>query len=458
MRDEILEQLRAVYGGRKWLLTTDALAGLTRMAARLHSLGATDVFCIANGTGTGDLPECGYAVLGGAGAGSIMESTRLALEALGNLPPHVQAQVDAWDPDRRAACIGPIWDNGEPVAGRQKFAARRTAWQALEDKMIVDAFWDDAGIPRAPCAVVPVKQARDVSQGLDWGAGVAWVGDNKEGWHGGAEYLRWVRSDADAAEAEAFLAARCDEVRVMPFLEGVPCSIHGIVMDAGVVAVRPCEMIVLRRPGKSQLHYARAGTFWDPPAEDRAAMIAAVRSAGALLHERVDYRGVFTVDGIMTSRGFLPTELNPRYGGALATVARGAELPLLLLHMAIVAGLELPPSRLEPWLVKLADEQRSASGMSMIEHAVEARSAFLTLADGDPAQASSWSFTEDEAAADASVSLGPSTMGGYLNVSLSPERTPVGPSSAPRVAGALQFLDEVWALGIGPLEPAPDVR
>ena len=36
-----------------------------------------------------------------------------------------------------------------------------------------------------------------------------------------------------------FFLTRCDRVRVMPFLDGVPCSIHGLVLPDGTAAVPP---------------------------------------------------------------------------------------------------------------------------------------------------------------------------------------------------------------------------
>ena len=86
---------------------------------------------------------------------------------------------------------------------------------------------------------------------LDRGAGTAWAGDARQGFHGGAFGLRWVKAEEDVAEAVAFLAARCDRVRVMPFLEGIPCSIHGVVFPRGAATFRPVEMVTLRRPGGS---------------------------------------------------------------------------------------------------------------------------------------------------------------------------------------------------------------
>jgi hypothetical protein len=67
----------------------------------------------------------------------------------------------------------------------------------------------------------------------------------------------------------------------MPFLEGIPSSIHGIVCPGAVATFRPVEMVTLRRPGSTRLHYAGAATFWDPPDEDREVMRDLARRVGA---------------------------------------------------------------------------------------------------------------------------------------------------------------------------------
>jgi hypothetical protein len=41
------------------------------------------------------------------------------------------------------------------------------------------------------------------------------------------------------ARALAFFVTRCDRVRVMPFLDGVPCSIHGLACRTAQRAFRP---------------------------------------------------------------------------------------------------------------------------------------------------------------------------------------------------------------------------
>jgi hypothetical protein len=272
--------------------------------------------------------------------------------------------------------------------------------------VVVDALWDALGVPRAPSAVVATEPAAldAAARGLDRGDGTVWAGDAGEGCNGGAVYLRWVRGDDDAAEAAAFLAAHCDRARVMPFLEGIPCSIHGMVFPRGVAAFRPVEMVILRRPGSSRLRYAGAATFWDPPDRDRAAMRELARRVGEGLRERVGYRGAFTVDGVLTVDGFLPTELNPRLGAGLAVMTH--DLPEL-------------PVVLEGGACRPAEDGERPDGV---------------------------------------LSFGPSGVGGFVRLALDPARVPAGPPVAPLAVAAFALADQRFGTAIGPLEPARPVR
>jgi hypothetical protein len=240
----------------------------------------------------------------------------------------------------------------------------------------------------------------------------------------------------------------------MPFVEGIPCSIHGVAFDDYTVALRPCEMLVFRRPGQSQLHYGKAATFWDPPAQDRRQMRDIARRVGDHLRAEFGYRGAFTVDGIASREGFLPTELNPRFGAALAVMTSKLDLPLMLLNLAVVEGerIDWQPRELERWILEVADTHRSGSGMAFTNQSqTETRCAELSWT-GD-----AFRLAHDTEPADATATLGPSAMGGFVRVDLDPARTPVGPSVAARVAAALACVDGHWGLGIGQLEPAQDV-
>ena len=152
---------------------------------------------------------------------------------------------------------------------------------------------------------------------------MVWTGDARDGFNGGGNFVRWLRDDHDRAAAEAFFRPRCDRVRVMPFLEGVPCSIHGFVLPDGTAALRPVEIVIAAGPGHPDVRpTAGSGRTWDPPAADREAMRAAVHRVGAHLQRAHGYRGAFGIDGVLTADGFRPTELNTRMSAG-ATRSRG---------------------------------------------------------------------------------------------------------------------------------------
>lgn len=263
--------LADLYGQRRWILALDVLAGATAMISSLRDLGAEDLFVIAGSRGTGPTPDgVGAAVLGLRGA-TIMKAIRRFERALENLDDTVLAEADRFDPDRVARIIPTPFAGLPAVGGRPVHGARPRRWRALEDKTVIDAFWRAAGVPVAPSEIVAVRPSslREAAARLDRGHGTVWVADNRQGWHGGASLLRWVHPPADGAEAAAFFADRAGRVRVMPFLDGIPCSIHGVVFPEATIALRPCEMIVLRRGRRPDLLYAGMATTWDPPAADR---------------------------------------------------------------------------------------------------------------------------------------------------------------------------------------------
>jgi hypothetical protein len=252
-----------------------------------------------------------------------------------------------------------------------------------------------------------------------------------------------------------FFQASCHVVRVMPFLEGIPCSIHGCVFSGSTLVLRPCEMIVFRQPGSTVLHYGRAASFWDPPDADRITMRDVARRAGEHLRTTLGYRGVFTVDGVLSREGFLPTELNPRFGAALGILTSKVDLSLVLLNLAVVEGeaVDWHPADLERCLLEAADRNRAGGGASFTKVVqTENQSAALTWTENG------FHIAVEGEAVDANAMLGPSPMGGWARIELVSERTPVGSSVAPRIASALAAVDAHWKLGIGALEPAVDVR
>ncbi|MFT6161071.1 MAG: hypothetical protein ACJA00_003664 [Myxococcota bacterium] len=399
-----------------------------------------------------DVPHVSMAV----SADTLMDSIRLCEQAIIQPPADVVAQLDHWDPAREAQVLRTLFADDTPVAGRQTFGARNQAWAALEDKMTVDALWDTLNIARAPSrtAVCTKEALMAAANHVDRGDGTVWAGDNASGWHGGASFTRWVRTEADADATVALFAPHCDSARVMPFLDGIPCSIHGIVFDDYVLALRPCEMMMFRVPGTGRFRYGQSATFWDPPTADRQVMRALAKTVGDHLRATHGYRGTFTVDGVLTRDGFLPTELNPRFGGALSVVARGVpDLPLYLLHLAISAGVDVDwrPEALEAVLLELADAHRSGGCVTLSAVRSEGERQVYLCEDG-----ASWQAC---GAKESSVHVrsGPSAMGTFVRVTFDPKATPVGPPAGPRASSVLAFVDALWGLELGPMEAAAEV-
>ena len=478
-REELVAYYRAileeVYGDKPWIVATGVFATMTGFVRMLDELGADKILCVASSEGAGVMPDPTLApdpIILDVQGGSLMTSLRMGMDAVANLSKEHRNRIDAFDPEHRARSIGAIFDDGRPVAGRTKFGGRPPEWLALEDKMVVDAIWDACSITRAPSKIVDADRASLLAAAseLDQGLGTIWVGDNREGHHGGGEYLRWVRRDEDRPEALEFFAEHCDRVRVMPFLEGIPCSVHGFVFPDTTITLRPCEMLVMRRPDSNRLHYSSTSTFWDPSPEDREQMREVAHKVGEYMREAVDYRGTYTVDGIMTRDGFRPTEINPRFGAALNTIARSIpDLPLILLNMAIIEEFEERDWRAEAFgqmLLEAADGHRAASAMAITETPIaSSREIRLVWDDGayhiDPTPVPEQQDGEDPIelpTADVTVVMGPNPVGGYVGLRLDPEHLPEGASIAPRVTEILAMLDREYALGIGPLEPAKDVR
>ena len=422
-------QLAEWLGGRRVILTTQVAAAVTPTVERFRRLGAGDIFVLdTHGTGTGPTPDCaGHSLALDATGLSLDESIHQGLAALADLPPGAVAAIDGFDPCHDALVIGDFLTETPALAGRPFLAHRRPEWLALDDKTVIDAFWDRAGIARARSAVVDADSVAEVWDDIDRGGGVVLAVDATHGWTGGAEGTRPVRLRTELTDR---WAGR--RVRVTPFLEGVPCSVHGIVFADHVAVFRPVELIVLRR--SDGFFYAGCSSIWDPPDIAREQMRGVARCAGGRLRAEVDYRGAFTVDGVLTEDGFLPTELNPRNGAGLTTMSRALDLPLQLLLDTLVGGIELEwrPHELEAGLLDHFDADRAGGTWKMVRQALASQE----LVHGD----------------DRGI-VGPAVAGSFIRM---PMERPAGTFLAPHAAAFWQWADGELGLGIGQLTTAQE--
>jgi len=441
--------LREEFDGRRVVLAGAVAAAWTEHIELLRSVGVGEILVIATeGRGTGPQPDVPTLVVEPPPGLPMIESIRFGNDVLAHPTQEMRAALDDFDPGSTALAVGTFLNTAPSLDGRPFLAYRRPEWEALEDKVVVDAFWDRAGVDRQPSIVVERQVAREAAASLDRGQGTVWAADARDGFNGGGSGTFWVADEESADRAETELAPMCDRVRVMPFLDGIPCSLHGIVLPDGIIALRPVEMIVLR--SGTRFVYAGCATYWDPPTTVREQMRNIVRQAGAQLAADVDFRGTFTVDGVVTDSGFWPTELNPRFGAGIMTIARASHLPILMLNDLIVSGRSLGRSaaEIETDLLAAADEHRGGGtwrgGFEPTSEMVD-RPICRTASGG-------WRWAGDGESPDGLVTAGNRSR----RCTYDPATTPRGPSTGPLAAGFWEFADRELGTDLGALTAAPD--
>lgn len=245
-------------------------------------------------------------------------------------------------------------------------------------------------------------------------------------------------------------------VRVAPFLEGIPMSIHGVVLANAVAVFRPVELITLRYGDRNQFLWAGCSTSYDPHERDRQEMRRIAREVGIALRDSVSYRGPFSIDGILTASGFLPTELNPRLSGGFGALTRGIPgLPLAPLCWAAMEEepLNYRPALLEQAILESADTNRVTGGHVVTTRRFEELVEFRLVRDGEE-------FREalPGEIPIASLTCGPSPVGGivFLQVTDSSENSRM--LIAPEMVRALRYCDYRFDTGFGQLNCAKEVR
>lgn len=454
------EILGPVVRGRKVVLAVEVLQAATGTVPILAELGTDGILVLAGAVGAGPAPEADglqTMVVGLPGGPSVMDNIRQFEAALKAPTTEMLEALDAFDPDGEAIVLGTLFTTGTDVCGRRLYGGRLTEWERLEDKTAVDWVWEAAGVPHAPSHLVPPDRESllRAMRTVDRGGGAACAGDARDGWWGGAAFFRWIRTEDEAVEASAFFSEHCDRVRVMSFLEGIPCSIHGVVFPDTVIAFRPVEMLTLRKKGKSELQYSGLATYWDPPDADRDAMRRIALRVGESLRGRIDYRGAFTVDGVLTADGFLPTELNPRPGAGLTPQLAASGIPLWLVNKMLIEREEADyrPPDLERIVVGSADAKRSGGCYTIFEgDEKETRYVGIGRREGRYV-----ALPEGESGIGVLI-LGPSGAGGFVRYQPDPSHVRIGESFAPTAVEVFAFTDAEFGTGLGPLEAARPAR
>ena len=456
-RAEVTARLGALFAGRPVIAGPGVLAGFTSVVGWLRELGCP-VLVVSTARGAGAVPdegECLVVEVPPPPAASVTDELRVHDRLARRLPDHAVAAVEAFDPDRRGIWFtSPFVTTDEPILGRPVTGGRPASFLALEDKMLADEIWAAADVPCAPYLIVPVDEdaLAAATEAVAGPLGAVWAGDARDGFNGGGNYVRWVRDGRDRAAARGFFLPRCDRVRVMPFLDGVPCSIHGFVLPDGTAALRPVEIAILRDPATRRFVYGGLGTFWDPPEADREEMRDAVRRVGAHLQAAHGYRGAFGIDGVLTAEGFRPTELNTRMSAGVSTLAEVDRRFFTFLQAALVAGVDPGVTAADvEGLVPLMDAQRTGKAVAVGEG---------TKVGGDFRFPVAWdgrAFSRATAETGNTLAVADTPNGFFAKVDPCVALAP-GQRLAEVNAALLSFVDGEYGSEFGALEAAPDLR
>ncbi|MEU2607040.1 hypothetical protein [Streptomyces albus] len=345
IRGTVARALHRFWDGRETVLLLDDFDHrTTALVDELHACGARVAAVVsrtAPGPGAPAVPQVWRCTDGGP------ELTRPQFEAWLRQPgAEVHRWLDALDPHRRWLALGTPRTGIARFCGRPVHGWRRPRWAAVEDKTTIDRLWTRTGVASPPHAVLTVAQAlRDprVADRLGGPAGVVVAADSSHGHVGDSLGLRWVPRTHRFTDAVSELGSRARRVRVARFADGVPCSVLAMALPGSLAVFSPIEIVTLGDPAAGRLVFCGSSTHWRPGEAAEREIRDAARRAGEELVRTTGYRGLFSVDGLLTEDGFTATELNPRHASGLGLRAAVPDFPLYLFHRAVqerVPGLD----------------------------------------------------------------------------------------------------------------------
>ena len=152
-------------------------------------------------------------------------------------------------------------------------------------------------------------------------------------------------------------------------------------------------------------------------------------------------------------------------GGVLAGLTRacrqarelGVERPFLLAVGRGTGPVPHPDDAeqlvLEALPLEAADAGRAGGAWTVSGRVIDRTEDHGLLLDGN-----AWRLAAGAASPSATLTLGPSNLGGFVRLDIDPTRVPPGPPVAPLAAAAFALADRELDTGLGPLEAARPVR
>lgn len=336
---EVVAKLRRHWNGARVVMLVRHWDQSARaMIEEAERCGAAVTAVISASRPVGAQPEARYPL---CAADDQRDLGKLAFDQwIAHPPAGIEAWLHGLDPECRCVVFAP------PGTGASEFCRRAVVgWRSpetalIEDKTIIDGVWSRTGIPSPAHMIASADDSRlwDHVRRIDGGGGVVVAIDSSQGHIGDAHGLVWIKTQDDLQAACDWFRGRTARVRIAEFVAGVPCSILGMVLEDGVAVFDPIEIVTLR-DRQRRLIFCGSSTWWRPSEHDCAEMRHHTRAAGEYLASDRAYRGIYSVDGILSPRGFVATELNPRHASGLGIRKALPDFPLYLFNRSVQSGI-----------------------------------------------------------------------------------------------------------------------
>ena len=258
-REALRAHLEGLYAGRPVLVGPGVLAGFLNTVGMLQQAGAGPILVLSTARGAGEVPDVEVVDV------TPPETTSVTAESCAPSTRWCATCPPTWSPgsrrSTRTAAASGRRPRSSPPTSRSSAAplpadARRRSppSRTRSGPRSCGRPWASRGRPshrrtrrRAPRSTRPATRSAARSSGRVTPARASTAA---------ATTSAGCTTTEERAAALPFFAAHCDRVRVLPFLDGVPCSIHGIVLPEGTAVFRPVEIAILRGP-RPDLHLRR---------------------------------------------------------------------------------------------------------------------------------------------------------------------------------------------------------
>mmetsp|Transcript_2616 Transcript_2616/g.9241 ORF Transcript_2616/g.9241 Transcript_2616/m.9241 type:complete len:479 (-) Transcript_2616:738-2174(-) len=230
----------------------------------------------------------------------------------------MRARLDLFDPAFSALVVfDGLFVVPSVVMGRQVLFNCNSVRFQLEDKIGCTKLLTAAGL-LSDYRVHNVSDTTSILQAresLDKGFGVVTAAGGK--WSSGASGVMHIAS-ADSDARCMSLLPETGDVRIMPFIPGIPVELTFIIFkDKHICILQPEEGLTLMRSDQpSRFVFYGINSLWRPNAKTAAVLKSAAHKLACFLRDELDYLGVCNLNGMLDEfDNFTATEFNARVPG-----------------------------------------------------------------------------------------------------------------------------------------------